>query len=169
MRRALDPADDAALTQALVDGDPLAPAVIRRRFAPTVSRILRLTLGRGPEIDALVDQVFSSLAKRAATSRKGATLEELVISATIAVCSREGRRRRATLMARAVRLPAPDPDVARECNGRELVLTFRSLLMGVRPVDRVGVVLRLIQTLEGDLDIQPDWGLLASGLVRGTA
>lgn len=104
------------------------PTVMRKQLETSVHRILRLCLGPEADIEALAHKVFARAARQMTTQREPRPLKQMVISATIAICTEEERRglRR-----------APGP-----------ALPAHDIFAEAEPPDRAALILLLIETLE---------------------
>jgi len=86
--------DEAAkLIAALRAQDPAAAQPLWKRFAPSMFRLLRRTLGPGAAVDDAVEVVFLCVFQRAARVRSEAKLNDLVLKVTARVAQAELRRR----------------------------------------------------------------------------
>lgn len=87
--------DDAALVQALVQGDPEAIAVVWKRYVPLVFSIVRRVFGPDPEAEDVTQEVLGCLFRRVKTLRDPHALSAFVTSVAVRVVKWELRRRRA--------------------------------------------------------------------------
>jgi RNA polymerase sigma-70 factor (ECF subfamily) len=140
-------ADDESVVRLLREGDPSAPRLAWKRFAPMVFRVLRRTFGPGHDIDDLVQDVFLTLFARVGTLREPKALPAFVLSITAHTVRRELRRKRALRW-----LQFGDPPAARaadaDLESREAVARLYALLDRLRPGDRTAFVLRHFEGLE---------------------
>jgi RNA polymerase sigma-70 factor, ECF subfamily len=142
-------ADDATLAQALIDGDPRAPAVVWSRFSGLVRRIVRRALGPQGDYEDVVQEVFASLLAKPATLRTPVAVRAFIVSVTLHNVSAELRRRR---QRRLIGL-APTPELPEmeiidpNPESRRALVHFRRILERVRERDRRAFVLRFIEGL----------------------
>jgi hypothetical protein len=124
-----------------VAGARRSPRILRQRFGPTVSRILHLTLGPGPDTRDLAEEIFARVLRDARVARRPRPLKEVVIAATIAASRDEDRRRRK-------QPPARISGAAHDVDGGELRSSIDQLLWKTAPGDRAALILRLIDAFE---------------------
>jgi DNA-directed RNA polymerase specialized sigma24 family protein len=92
--------EDARLVAALRAQDPAVARPLFKRFAPTISRLLRRTLGPQAPIDVAVDVVLLCVFHRARRLQPRSDLRQFVVGATARVA-------RAELRPPALRLVSP--------------------------------------------------------------
>lgn len=150
MTREPDDDDDVQLVRALVDQHPEAARVLWRRFAPTVFRILRRTLGRDDEIEDLAQDVFLSVLQKAHTLRRPQSLKAFVVSVTTLTARLEVRRRSMRRrLSSATERPGPEAEtIMGRSDAREALLRFYRILDRLRPTDRAAFVLRFMEALD---------------------
>jgi RNA polymerase sigma factor (sigma-70 family) len=140
----------AELLTALRARDPAVARPLWQRFAPTVHRILRHTLGPQAEIDDAAQVVLLCVFERAARLRPRSDLRRFVVGITARIAQVELRRRKlswvfAASRFRAGRKPAR-PGVARPVP--EAVARFYRILDRLSALDRVTFVLYYFEGLD---------------------
>jgi RNA polymerase sigma-70 factor (ECF subfamily) len=146
---ALREAEDAALVHALVARERHAPRVLWRRFAPLVFRILRRTLGPGPDVEDLVQDIFLCVFDKVAGLREPTALRQFVLSITAITARGEIRRR---WMRRWSRLASKEDACAEpvfdvDLDSREALRRFYGVLDRLKADDRTLFVLRFMEGL----------------------
>jgi RNA polymerase sigma-70 factor (ECF subfamily) len=147
---ALDDADDPTLVGALIAGDPRAPGVLWRRFAPMVFRILRRSLGSRTEVEDLAQDVFISIYRKVPGIRNPRALKAFIITTTVLTARGELRRisSRRQMAALARGTPPTDSEtLTARADAREGLLRFYRLVDRLKPFDRAAFVLRFIEGL----------------------
>jgi RNA polymerase sigma-70 factor (ECF subfamily) len=150
-RDRLDAADDPALVAALIAGDPRAPGVLWRRFAPMVFRMLRRTLGRPDEVEDLAQEVFLRLFRNLTRIREPQALKAFIITITVLAARCELRRswsRRKLLSPLTETAPAEPETLTSRTDARASLLRFYRILDRLKPRDRTAFVLRFVDGME---------------------
>jgi DNA-directed RNA polymerase specialized sigma24 family protein len=137
----------AQLAAALRVQDPSVATALWRRYAPVVSRILRLTLGPQDRIDDSVQVVLLCVFHCARLLGPRADLDRLILATTVRIAQAELRGRR----------PRPLPRAATERHRgagranprRDEVLRFYRILDGLSGADRVAFVMHYVEGLDG--------------------
>jgi RNA polymerase sigma-70 factor (ECF subfamily) len=143
-------ADDPALVQALLAGDPRATREAWRRFGPLVRRLVMRTLGPQADLDDMTQEVFITFFDRVKTLRDPCSVTAFVISITTFKLRHHLRwrwLRRWLVMpgdVEALDLRATQPDA----DAREAVVRLFALLDRLSPLDRTAFTLRFIEGLE---------------------
>jgi RNA polymerase sigma-70 factor (ECF subfamily) len=143
-------ADETALVQALLAGDPRAAREAWRRFGPLVRRIVLRTLGPQADVDDMTQDVFITFFDRVKTLRDPNSVTAFIVSITTFKLRHHLRwrwLRRWLVMpgdveALDLRATQPNGD-AREAVGRLFALLDR-----LSPLDRTAFTLRFIEELE---------------------
>jgi RNA polymerase sigma-70 factor (ECF subfamily) len=156
----LEDADDPALVAALVAGDPHAPGVLWRRFAPMVFRMLRRLLGSRHEVEDLAQEVFLCTYRKARQLRNPQALRAFIISTTVLTARYEVRRTssRRQLAALVRMLPREGESVAGRAEARAALLRFYCILDRLKPHDRALFVLRFVEEM-GPRDVAATMGM----------
>jgi RNA polymerase sigma-70 factor (ECF subfamily) len=158
---ALDEADDPTLVAALVARDTLAPAVLWRRFAPMVFRMLRRLLGSRSEVEDLAQEVFLCTYRKAPEIRNRQALRAFIISTTLLMARYEIRRTssRRQLAAAMIRTsPRETESLAGRAEARQALLRFYRIVDDLKPHDRALFVLRFIEEM-GPRDVAAAMGM----------
>ena len=85
--------DDADLVEGLVARRPAAQGAVLRKFGPLVRRTLERSLGVGPEIEDVAQEVFLRLFRKVAGIKNPRSLRHFVIGIAVRTASEEVRRR----------------------------------------------------------------------------
>jgi RNA polymerase sigma-70 factor (ECF subfamily) len=144
-------ADDTALVFALRAGDVRAPRVVWQRFAGTVHRIVRRSLGQSGDIESFVQQIFLHFFLRVSTLREPKTLPTSILSVTYWIVRHELRRRWVRRWiglwdsynaSQDQRIFHPHPET------RQALASFYAILDKLGSADRMAFVLRCMEGLE---------------------
>lgn len=141
--------DDAKLVAAIQTGDRHAAALLWRRHAPMVARMLRRSLRDPAEVEDLAQDVFLIVFNKLRGLRTPTSLKAFIISVTIRTFL-EHRRRRSLRQ----RVPVPEWQisdrelVAREAEARIALSRFLAVLDRLRPTDRTATMLRYVELRE---------------------
>lgn len=141
-----DDGGDDVLRAALRAQDPAVAGPLWRRFAPTISRLLRRVLGPRAAIDDAVQVVLMCVFHRGQRLRPRADLRRLVVKTTADIARAELRRPRI-----GVSSSAPSTRFARETRrdvGSEAVLRFYRTLDRLGAADRIAFVFRHIEGID---------------------
>jgi RNA polymerase sigma-70 factor (ECF subfamily) len=143
---ALETADDPTLVAALVAGDPRAPGILWRRFAPMVFRMLRRTLGRNEEVEDIAQEVFLCVFRKASGLRNPKALKAFFIGTTTILARCEIRRvsSRRRLGALTETLTTDAEALTGRSDAREALLRFYRILNRLKPRERSAFVLRFV-------------------------
>jgi RNA polymerase sigma-70 factor (ECF subfamily) len=144
----LQDADDVTLVRALKERDPRAPRVLWERYATTVYRILRRSLGPSSDVEDVAQEVFITVFRKAGTIRTPEALRAYIMSVAALTSRSELRKRWAQRWSpywgttRAESTPA-----TQDTGARTAVLRFYVLLGRLRPSLRTAFVLRFMEGL----------------------
>jgi RNA polymerase sigma factor (sigma-70 family) len=89
--------EEAEMALALIAGDPAAPRLVWQHFLPLVRRMSRRAVGHEPEIDDVIQDVFSCVFRGIRQLRAPEAFRAFVITVTKRTLGHELRRRRARL------------------------------------------------------------------------
>jgi len=147
---ALAQADDAGLARAAMQGDAHAPGAIWDRFAPTVRRTLRRTLGPSVDVEDLTQEVFLRVFRQVHTLRDPAALKSFIVGVSIRVLGSELRRRRVRrflLLTDQGTLPDA-PGLPQDPAARSALTTLYRVLDGVHAETRLLFSLRYFEGMQ---------------------
>jgi RNA polymerase sigma-70 factor (ECF subfamily) len=151
-RPSLRAALDARLVSSLQGGHPDAPGRLFDRYGVHVARVLRGLLGRDPEAEDLLHEVFAQVFENVANLRDPRALRAWITRITICTartCVRRRRRSRWLVFRAPEDVPEvptvandvdPNPDVDVE----EIVVRLHQALGEIKPADRIPFVLHTI-------------------------
>jgi len=128
-------AHDGSLLAPLLARDPIAAGALWRRFAPTVFRMLRRTLGPRAQIDDAVQHVLLRVYRKARRVKTSSDLTLLVLKTTSRVAYVWLRRRDA------------GAHVARGNHQPDAVLRFYRVIDRLSAWDRIAFTLHFIEGL----------------------
>ena len=149
--------EDARLVVGLRARDPVVARPLWLRFAPSIVRIARRTMGPGAPIDDVAEVVLLRVFDRGSRLRPGADLPQAVLRATTRVLLTELRKRkiRRILPTRAPRRFSDPKD--------EAVAPLYRILDGLSTADRIAFVLHHLE----DLDVR-EVAVAMGGTAAGT-
>jgi DNA-directed RNA polymerase specialized sigma24 family protein len=141
-RRGAGEREDTRLVASLRAQDPAVAGPLVRRFVPTISRLLRWTLGPKASIDVAVQVVLLCVFHRARSLKPGSDLRPFIVRATARVARAELRRTRAGSPSRRGWRPAlPAPE-------RQAVERFYRILDRLTAADRIAFVFHTVEEVE---------------------
>jgi len=147
---ALAQVDDASLARAASEGDPRAPGAIWDRFAPTVRRILKRSIGPMADVEDLMQEVFLSLFKQLPTLREVSALRAFIIGICVRVLGTELRRRRVRrflMLTERGALPEAE-SLPSDPGARAAVTSLYRILDGLQVETRLIFTLRYLDDLQ---------------------
>jgi len=130
--------EDARLVAALRAQDPAVARPLFKRFAPTISRLLRRTLGPQAPIDVAVDVVLLCVFHRARRLQPRSDLRQFVVGATARVA-------RAELRPPALRLVSPRAAPEAAAPEHQAVMRFYRILDRLTAADRIAFVFHYVE------------------------
>jgi RNA polymerase sigma-70 factor (ECF subfamily) len=139
-------AQDAALVQAALRGDPAAAPAIVRRYRPLVRRYLGASLS-GRDLDDHVQEVFARCFEYLTRLRDPSSLRSFIIGITLRLVGTERRRRRVRrweTLTITGELPEPRPQ-DEDLDARQAVWRTREILGRLRPESCLLLELRFVQ------------------------
>ena len=145
----LQDADDVALVAALRARDPRAPRVLWERYATTVYRVLRRSLGPSSDVEDMAQEVFLTVFRKAETIRTPAALRAYLTSVA-ALTGRSQLRKRwvQRWSPYSGTEPAASAPATEDTDARAAVQRFYALLGRLRPSQRTAFVLRAMEGLD---------------------
>ena len=145
----LQDADDVALVAALRARDPRAPRVLWERYATTVYRVLRRSLGPSSDVEDMAQEVFLTVFRKAETIRTPAALRAYITSVA-ALTGRSQLRKRwvQRWSPNSGTEPAASAPATEDTDARAAVQRFYALLGRLRPSQRTAFVLRAMEGLD---------------------
>ena len=130
--------EDARLVAALRAQDPAVARPLFKRFAPTISRLLRRTLGPQAPIDVAVDVVLLCVFHRARRLQPRSDLRQFIVGATARVA-------RAELRPPALRLVSPRAAPEAAAPEHQAVMRFYRILDRLTAADRIAFVFHYVE------------------------
>jgi len=138
--------DDVSIVTALRTGDSRAANALWSRFAPLVFRILRRMVGTGPNNEDLAQEVFVTVLKRLDKLRDPNALGAFVSSvAEFAARDEYMARKRSGRLDRRLGEFLHGPVVTTDADSREALLRFATILVRLRPAERLAFALRVVE------------------------
>lgn len=142
-------ADDATLVLALRGGDPRAARMLWHRYATTVHRILRRTVGPSHDLEDLTQEVFLVVFKKANEIRAPKALRAYIAAVADLTGRHELRRRRARPRNDSWDAREPGVTVAtQDTESRAALARLHAVLGQLHPKHRAAFVLRFIEQRE---------------------
>jgi len=134
--------EDARLVAALRAQDPAVARPLFKRFAPTIIRLLRRTLGPQAPIDVAVDVVLLCVFHRARRLQPRSDLRQFIVGATARVARAELRQR--------ARPRSLSPRAAPEATAPEhhAVMRFYRILDRLNAADRIAFAFHYVEEVE---------------------
>lgn len=140
--------DDAALVRAVLAGKKGAVLQVWDRHAPLVRGVLRRSLGPGPDVEDLVQEVFLAFHRRVSSLRDPDALRAFLVSIATRIAISEIRRRKVRRFLRLTDDGELPEQVAVHDDGPEALSRLHALLDTCSAPDRLAYVLRHIEGLE---------------------
>ena len=137
-RPVLGDREDARLVAALRAQDPAVARPLFKRFAPTISRLLRRTLGPQAPIDVAVDVVLLCVFHRARRLQPRQDLRRFIVGATARVA-------RAQLRPPALRFLSPGGAPEDTAPEHQAVMRFYRILDRLNAADRIAFVFHYVE------------------------
>lgn len=142
-------ADERNLGQALIDGEPWAPAAAWNKLAPMVFRFLHRVLGPDGEAEDLTQEVFLRVFAKVRGLRHPDALRSFVFSVAVRTLKSELRRRRvrrAFAQSESEGLDRPVDII--DAEARQALRRFYSILERLTTDDRAAFVLRHMEGMK---------------------